>query len=129
MRGADRVGQRNRQLEQTVERQAAMRNQHGQRLALDDLHRQEVRGPGKLDRVDGDDVGVVEGGDGLRLALEALAAFVIHAERRRQHLERDLTVQLLVLGGIDLAHAAAAELPYDAVMAEGGADHRWVSGF
>ncbi len=40
-------------------------------LALDELHGEEVDPVRLLDRVDGDDPGVVERGEGLRLALEA----------------------------------------------------------
>jgi hypothetical protein len=69
---------------------------------------------------------VVEGGDGLRLALEPLPSF------RRRHLSRkdlesDLAVELRVLGEIDLAHPALSELLEDAVVRERRADHRFRS--
>jgi hypothetical protein len=46
-----------------------------ERAAVHQLHRQEVLIPGLLDRMDGDDAGMVEGRDGLGLAGEALTAF------------------------------------------------------
>ena len=45
-----------------------------ERLALDELHRHEVNVVDDLDRVDRDDVGMVEGGDGLGLALSGQPA-------------------------------------------------------
>ena len=54
-----------------------------ERLALDELHGQEVDAVGFLDGVDGDDAGVVEGGERLRLAPEALEPL-----RARGHLGR-----------------------------------------
>ncbi len=70
------------------------------------------------------DVRVVETRQHLRLALESREAVGILGDIRRQHLERDLAAELLVLGAPDLAHPAGAELAGDAVVREGRADHR-----
>ena len=51
-----------------------------------------------LDGVDRDDVGMVQRGDGARLALEAVAALGIGARARGQDLQRDLASELGVLG-------------------------------
>jgi hypothetical protein len=56
-----------------------------------------------------DDVGVREAGEGLGLAQEAGAAVGVVARSRVEQLDGDLAVELLVVGGVDDAHAAAAE--------------------
>src|SRR5439155_22312601 len=91
--------------------------------AVDVLHRQEVRLSSVLDRIDGDDVRVIERGHGLRLALEALAAIGLRGERRRKNFDRDGPLEASVLGEIHLAHAAAAERLRDPVMIQNGSDH------
>jgi hypothetical protein len=53
---------------------------------------------GLLDRVDRDDVGVVQRGDGARFAGEALAPLPVRGQRRRQDLERDRARERRVLG-------------------------------
>ena len=73
VRGADGVGERNRDPEQLLERQAVGGDQLPERPPLDVLHREERDAVGFLDGMDGDDVRVVERGDGLRFALEAAA--------------------------------------------------------
>jgi hypothetical protein len=40
--GTERVGERNRNLKQPIERHATERNEIGERLAVDQLHRQVV---------------------------------------------------------------------------------------
>lgn len=121
--GADGVGQRDGQLEQARERHAVLGNQLRQRLPLDELHGEEVHVAGLLDRVDGDDVGVVERGDGLGLALEALAALAVGADRGWEHLEGDAAVEVRILGRVDLAHAAVAEGARDPVVVQRQPDH------
>ena len=54
--------------------------------------------------------GMRERGGRARLAREPLAAHRIARVFRRQRLERDHAPEPLVLGGIDDAHAAAADL-------------------
>ena len=71
VRGADRVGEWNGDLEQAVERKAVARNPIAQRRPLDQLHRQEVDVSGLLNGVNGDDVGMIECGSRARLLLEA----------------------------------------------------------
>ncbi len=72
--------------------------------------------------VDGRDVRVAHGGGGAGLAEEARALGGL--PDRGQHLERDDTTQLLVVGGVDHAHPALAELRADAEVGDAvsGAD-------
>lgn len=103
--------------------QPAVGNQLAEGLTVDQLHGDEVDlllgaladiapgiGAGALDGVDRHDVGVVESRDRLGFALESLPPVRVGRELGRQHLERHLTFQPGVLGGIDLAHSAGPEL-------------------
>jgi hypothetical protein len=80
-------------------------------LALDQFHHQREHAVGGrlLEAVDGGDVGVIQGGEDLRLAAEAGDALRVQREGRGQHLERDLAAELRVARAQHLAHAARAE--------------------
>src|SRR5947207_1039401 len=69
-----------------------------------------------LTAVDG--VGGVQLCGGLGLGLEPLQLPRVQRGGERQHLERDAAVQRDLLGLVDDAHAAAAELAEDAEVAE-----------
>ena len=75
-------------------------------LALDVLHRHEHVVVEDADLVDGDDVRVLEPGQGPALAQDLLAAALAAVT---QDLEGDLAVEVGVVGDEDDAHAAAAE--------------------
>ena len=87
-------------------------------LPVHQLHGQEVGAGLLLDGVEGDDVRMAQGGDGLRLALEALQPVGVGGHVRRQDLQRHLAVELRVLCQEDGAHAALANLADDAVVSE-----------
>ena len=70
------------------------------------------------------DVGVVEGRDRLRLALEALAAGLVLCEAGRQDLDRDAAVEARVAPAPDLAHPTGADRVLQLEGAE--ADHTLV---
>ena len=72
-----------------------------------------------VDVIDGADIGVIEGGGGLGLALEALQGLMVLGHIIGQELERYETVELGVLGLVDHAHAAAAQLFENPVMRNG----------
>jgi hypothetical protein len=128
--GGQGLGERSGDREEPIERQAALGDDAVERLALDELHRQEVDAVGLLDRVDGDDALVVEGGEGLRLSPEAFQPLGARGHLRRQHLERHVAAELGVGGTVHLAHSAGADRGGDAVMGEaavdqGGGSVRW----
>jgi hypothetical protein len=123
MRRADRVGQRDGDLQQIGERHPRFRNVLRQRLAFHELHRDEEEPLVFFDGVDGDDAGMVERGDGAGFAFEAGAPVGVAGRLARQHFERDLASELEVVGEKDLAHAARAERADDAVMGQGLANH------
>jgi hypothetical protein len=72
-----------------------------------------------VDRVDGGDAGVEDGGGGLGLAQEAEAGGPVADDVVVEDLEGDLAVGDGVLGEVDAAHAAGAEQADDAIGAEG----------
>ncbi len=88
-----------------------------QRLALEQLHRDEQLAVGLADLVQLADVGVRDAGGGARLAPEALSRLGI-ASRLAHHLDGDAAVKALVGGGIHDAHAAFAELRHHAVVGD-----------
>ena len=122
--GRERVGQRVGDVEHPLDRQAALGNGDVERLALDELHGEEVDALGFFDREDRDDARMIERGQGLRLAAESLQAVGVRGHPGGENLEGDLAPQLGVRGAIHLAHAAFAQLGEDAVVAEGPTDHR-----
>jgi hypothetical protein len=80
------------------------------------------------DVVEDADVGVLEVGDGLGFALEALAEFGALGQMRGQRLDGDDTVEARVAGLVDFAHASCADLCEDFVGAEMSAGlqaHNW----
>ena len=83
--------------------------------ALDVLHDDEV-GAVELAAVeDRDDVRMREAGGVRRFAPEALDELLVVDVAAVQHLDGDPPAELLILGEVDVGHAAAAELPCDAV--------------
>ena len=87
--------------EQSIERPPGWRHRVGQRSHFDQLHRQEELAVRLFHGMDGDDAGMVEGGDGLRFALEPLAAFRVVRGRGRQELERHDPVQSWIARFVD----------------------------
>ena len=102
-----------------VRRQRSARDAIGQRLALDPLEDQ-VAGfvPGLLEAMDGGDVGMVERGEQLGFALEAGELLGIARDLGGQRLDRNEPIELAIAGEVDHAHATAAELAFDDVVAE-----------
>jgi len=72
LRRGERVGDVDADPQQAIERDTATRNRLTKRPAVHELHRQEQPSAVFLDGMDRDDAGMIEGGDGLRLALETL---------------------------------------------------------
>ena len=89
-----------------------------QALAFDELHRVVVDAAFDADGVDGDDVRVVERGGGAGFVLEAGQLLLVEHRGERQDLQRDAAAERELLGLVDDAHAAAAELAEDAEVAE-----------
>ena len=94
----------------------------GERRAFDELqHETERRARAAIERlepVDGADVGMVEGGERLRLAAEPRNPFGIRRDVGRQDLDRNLAAEDRVSGPINRPHAARAEQRLHAIRAE-----------
>jgi hypothetical protein len=118
---AVRVGERPRDLNEDVPdlhrgQRATRGEQRRQRLAAQVLH-DEVDHPPRLpDPVDRDDARVLEPRRGAGLALEALDELLVERERERQHLDRDLAVELLFPRVEHDRHPAAPQLLEDLVL-------------
>ena len=106
---SDCLGQGDGNTEEVGERKPASGDDLGQGLSLDQLHGQEVETVGLLDGMDGDDVGVVEGGQGLGLPLEALQPLALRGQLHRQDLEGHVPLQPRIAGPVDLPHPPGPE--------------------
>ena len=118
VRRPDRIGEGNRNPEQPIERHPAGRDQLVQRLPVNELHRQEGCLAGLIDRVQRDDVRVVERGNGARFALEAGAALGVSTEAVGKDFDGDIAVQAGVPSAIDLAHPARTNGARDLIGSE-----------
>ena len=95
---------------------------------VDILHEQEVEIAPLPELMDGHDVRVVQGGQGLGFGFEALGEFRVGRERLREELEGDEAVEGLLAGLEDRPHAAPADELDDLKVGEGGGDfldRRW----
>ncbi len=116
VRRFERVGDLFRDRQRFVERNRAARDALRQILALDQFHHERVT-PAcpeaskgcSLESVDGGDVRVIQGGEGLRFAFEAGHAFRIGGEHVGQDLDRDLPAEARVGSAVDLSHASCAD--------------------
>ena len=109
----DRFRDLRQRLEQLRQTRAVV-DARAQRRAVDELHR-DVRNSlvvnlRLIDRVDVDDVRMIERRSRARLLAKALQAVGIDGEAPRQDLDRDAAVQPLVDGGVHRAHPARADL-------------------
>ena len=93
-------------------------HQRYEAAAGDQLHREVVLALMLADLVDRDDAGVVEQRDGLGLVLEAAELGVAGEQAGPDHLQGHRAVERDLAGLVDDAHAAAAQLAPDLVIAE-----------
>jgi hypothetical protein len=80
--------------------------------------------------VDGEDVRMVQLGNGLGFSFEAGQTINILSHSLMQHLDCHIPIQPLVVRPVDLAHPALADLLDDAIVPEGATDevsHCWGS--
>ena len=115
------VGNRDSHLHGLAERQRATGDTRSERLALQVLHHQEVGVSLPADVEQRADVRMVQPGDGLRFALEALLHFEVLGKVRREHLDGHRAVQPGIGRLVYLAHAAGADRRNDLVGPESGA--------
>jgi hypothetical protein len=116
--GGERVGERDDDPQRLAEAHSLAGDEGVEGLAGDELHDDEVEPFGRLDLVDGDDVGVVEGGGGAGLLDETGAASRVREVLGGKDLDRHLAPQPRVAGAVDLAHPPGPEGLEDLVGAE-----------
>ena len=109
MRRRQRIPQSAGDLDDLLEGKPACADEPVKRLTFDELHGQEVDAVGFLDRVDGDDVRMVELGEGLRLATKTREPLRILRHFGGQDFERYVAAEFRVGGAIHLAHATGAK--------------------
>ncbi len=80
-----------------------------ERLAFDVLHHQKIGAVLVADVVERADVRMIQAGDGLCFALEALAQFGAIGEMSGQNFDRDDAVEARVAGFVHLAHSARTD--------------------
>ena len=93
-------------------------NQLRERLAADELHRDERPAVEDAELVDRDDVGVRQAAGGAGFTLEALPHLLV-VEALAQELDRDGAIERGIAGEIHVAHAAALDEALDRVLADG----------
>jgi hypothetical protein len=84
-------------------------------FAVDVFHREEGEPVGLGDVVDADDVGMGDLTCEANLGAKAFEAGGIDGDFWREEFERDGGAELEIVGAIDLAHAALAQEPDDAI--------------
>jgi hypothetical protein len=100
--------------------QAGLLEPLAQRAPVEQLLREEHGVPFGADLVDRDHVRVRHARHGLALAHHADAILFV-ARRVAHDLQRDLTIELRIVGGIDRAHSSTTELGHDGESADLGA--------
>ena len=120
--GGVRFGQRFRGLYADIHhfagRQWAFPDPLGKALAVDVLHDDEDVAVLFADFVNGADVGMVERGSSLCLVNQPFPGLMTAGQRLGQHLDGNFAPEFAVFREEDLSHAACAQLPNDAVMAD-----------
>ena len=124
VRGIERIGYFDGQLQQPLSLQRAAGNHVLQRDPIQVFHGDEPEAVVVRDLVDGADVGMVQGGGGPGFAAEAFQRLRIVRHFIGQELEGDEAAEHRVLGLVHHAHAAATQLLLDTVMGDDLADHR-----
>jgi hypothetical protein len=95
---------------------ASLRYDRGERAAFHVLHDEEVQLFDLADREHGDDVGVLEVGDGLCFATKALDCAVVDETAGGKHLDRDRPIERQLIGEEDGGLAAASQFAPNAVL-------------
>ena len=105
----ERLGELQEQRKRFVERKRPSGQALRQRLALDELHDEDLLTFELLEPVERGDTGVVERGEKLGLTLEPRQALSILSESLKQHFDGYVAPKLFVPSPIDLPHPALSE--------------------
>src|SRR5215467_14048538 len=93
-------------------------------VAVEALHNDKRLTIVLVDVVNDAEIGVIQGGGGVRLASEAFQSLWATEERFRQELQSDQSRKLRILGFVDHTHTTTAKLLKDAVVGDGLPDER-----
>ena len=121
--GVQRVRNLSREVQHQTKRERPAVHVLLERLALEQLHGDELRALELVDLVDRADVRVIERRGGARLAQKPIGGLLIADAIGRQKLERHEARELDVLGLVDDAHAARADGLEHPVVRDGLANH------
>ena len=124
MRGFQRVQDWNHDLEQFFVGKGSLGDALLERLALHQFHHQ-IR-PARVisDIVNRADIGVIECGDGLRLAPESFQQGLVRGHCIRQEFHGHRAAEASVARTIDLSHTALSERPLDLVRSHCSSEHK-----
>ena len=103
------VGDRCRDRQRSCRLERTLGEKLAERLAVDELHRDERRSVVLVDVVDGDDGRMIERRRRSCFPLEATEPLRIGRELVGQDFDRGFTPELGVLGAVDLAHPTGTE--------------------
>ena len=115
---ASAVGDLRADLDRLAHRDRAAVEPLAQGLAFQQLHDEVGGAVLRADVVDGDDVGMIESGDGARFLLEAAQAVAVGGDGLWQDLDGDLAIEPGVASAINFAHSTVADGSDDLVRPE-----------
>src|SRR5438067_546640 len=125
MSSRERTGDLRGDIEDFCELHRRVSHALAQRLAIDEFSGDEMYAlpygwatAPLVDLMNGDDVGMIQGGSGLGLLDKALHSIRVSSNVSGQHLQRNLAIEFGVLRQIHLAHPALADLRADLIAAE-----------
>jgi hypothetical protein len=126
--GGQAVGYLRGDFEKFAGRDGLAGEQRSERFTLDQFADDVLLAGFNADVVNGDDVGVVERGDGAGFALKAAAQIGAGGDFFAEDLDGDVAIKARIAGAVNFAHAADAENRLDLIVAEsgvGGEGHGW----
>jgi len=120
MSRGDAVGDGRRNLERLCHGERPFGDPLLECSTLDQLHRHPGDVIGLTDVENGDDAGVIEGRGGAGLLLEAANPLWILGHRRRQNLDRHVSIETRIPRPIDLTHTPCTQRAQQLIRSESG---------
>ena len=118
VRRLERFGDLPRHRQRIDEWQRTAFNPLRQRVAFDQFEHQRLPAARLFKSVDRGNVGMIEGGEHLRLAPESRQAVRIEFERARKHFQRHVAMEFAVARAEHLPHPAGAQQRDDAIRSD-----------
>src|SRR5262249_53787333 len=115
VRGGDAVGDLHRNLQEFAHRYVAALRAAAEGFAIDQFADDVENTALRADVIDGDDVGMIEGGDGAGFALEAGLPLRVSGSGVGQDLERYVAPEPRIARTVDFSHPARAERSDDLI--------------